>query len=209
MDIVLVGGYVGMGKDYFYSKLSDFESLNSVYSFWSHDPNFDMNFFNRSCKNVKLASTLKRDVASILGITTQELESRKELPLDIDYVWKLTEPQSPTYRHVLIDEAEYRRSIEPEYYVRCASTECEVDKLNVITDWRNHNELNIKNYLNSNSRIVTVRIHRDGVNIPGPDLVSEHHITEVPVDILILPVDRNPRDYQNYLPWSVNYHRVW
>lgn len=207
MDIILVGGYRGMGKDYFYQMLSRCNEWNCTYSLWSKN-SVDLSFLNKPAKLIKMSTTLKQDVAEILRITVDELESKKDVALDRPYTWKLIRPRFPTYRHVLIDRAEYTRSIDPEYYVKRAAEECEVDKLNVITDWRNLNELNIDKYITSNSRVTTIRIHRDGVPIPSSDLVSEHYITQLPVDLLILPPNRTPSDYSHLFSWTEGFERI-
>lgn len=198
MYIILVSGFRGMGKDYFYELLTKEVELSHYYAIWNYsNKSIPIGEYNL----IKFATSLKDEVSSILDITIDELNERKELPLNKDYKWKLKSISNAKYRHVLIDCAEYNRSIDEDYYVKEAANLCRRDKINVITDLRYENESKIAKYIDEECKIITIRVHRDNVTVPPKSYVSEHYITDMKPDILLLPRGHKPEMYSDIYPW--------
>lgn len=209
MSILLLSGYRGSGKDYFYNKLSqDRRSINSLYSIWTSNPNLiptiKFAFKNKNIKRIAFSSPLKEEVSTQLDMDVQQLDVNKDklLPNNHNYQWKLLAPQAPTYRHVLIDHAEYRRQSDPYYWIKEASDCIEYKYMNVFTDWRNINELEVTGFTPLHLPLLTARIHRNDVPLPESELVSEHYLTSHKPDILILPYHDNPTSVKHCYGWA-------
>lgn len=177
-DILMLCGYRRMGKDTFCERMK--ENNLSGYSFVS-DKLFPTN--DLPVRRIAFADSLKREVANMLGVTMDELEQRKDIPLDKPYEFKMVKPDEViTYRHALIDWAMHIRETEPSHWTDVAVHESySFEHLNIVTDHRFPNEYHVLTNLFP-EKVFRLKIHRDNVEIPPLSDVSEHSLDDITPD---------------------------
>lgn len=178
-DIILLCGYRRVGKDTFYQamKTGDISQYTVRPNFPSYDPSL--------VRRIAFGDVLKIRVAEILGLNLQELEAKKDQPLERDYIFAYHHPDVPTYRDVMIDQALVVKRLDPSYFVRYTMENCySSDVINVVTDLRFHVELN---YLKEHfaGKYCIARINRPGFLEPAIDDVYERELDNVFPDYLI------------------------
>lgn len=174
-DILMLCGYRRMGKDTFCERMKHGDI--SGYTFTSDKP-FPTN--DLPVRRIAFADSLKREVANMLSVTMDELEQRKDDPLDKLYEFKMGKPEANiTYRHVLIDWAMYIREMEPSHWTNVAVHESySYEHLNIVTDHRFPNEYHVLLDLFPD-KVFRAKIHRDGVDIPPLSDISEHSLDDI------------------------------
>ena len=208
--LVLVAGYIGMGKDYLFDMMVE-GKLDSTYSIWSRDQSTEVGVLASSqpFNRCKFALQLKRDVIEYLGITINQLDQLKDTPLrpqHCNYQWcHISPPINPLYRHILIDRGNYMRSIDPDYWLKAMIGDLRSDHINVITDWRFLNEVNLGHYIDGAKSITTVRVHRANIPIPPLTLGSEHELDDYRTDLLVLNRDDHPMNHVGVFSWMTEY----
>ncbi len=181
--LVMVCGYKRMGKDTFYHNLTngtaeakyDFEYLNEDTKKY-----LKILFDGKSFTRIAFADILKEEVSRILSV---DISSLKDSPIN-----ELHQKEGwvgSTYRDIMIEVANNNRKIDDLYYVKKVA-EVLKDKIDdsiiVVTDWRFLCELKLGEMIGI-SNIITVRVHRDNVNIPPIEDTSEHQLDDFVADI--------------------------
>jgi hypothetical protein len=201
--IILIGGYSGVGKNTFASALqgrSDTQWMVLSNEFGLHHLPQAVSYFETS-----FATSLKRTVSERLWIHLDKFEDLKDIPLDQGQQdrqrphWHGVAAQVPTLRDVLIDEAAYRRSINPNHYA--AATHAIITKeappgaVVLITDWRYPNEHAFYCNTYGPENVFTVRVVRDEYRRSTSD--SEHALDLFIPDFLAVPHASGPVAYYN------------
>lgn len=206
LPIILICGYVRMGKDGVLSTLQgsglyrydvyttrvEYKSALLLPGSWYH--------------RVALADELKKRVGLRLKLSVPELDALKDKPLCHPYTFKATEPYFPMYRSVLIDYATNVRATDPDYWSRTAfNLSFRPDSANVVTDFRFPNELAFFQREAQGRKVITLRIHRPSVTIPDGDIESEHALDDLEPDLFLVPRGTHIEKLHAVYPYLIKY----
>ena len=173
--IFLISGYSKSGKDYFSTHFQE-------YSYYSQTKNVnELNLLNK-------ASTLKFST-SLIGLidnifqNNEPHESRKD---------KNPEGYEGTYRDYMKQIAYGIKLVDKSFFAKKIAKEIIDKKINIVkvTDFRFEEEYNYfqEKFKNTNYKIITIRVHRTGINIPV-NIVSENSLDNFDFDFYVFSKD--------------------
>jgi hypothetical protein len=203
-QIVLVCGYRRSGKDTFADLLTTGSSKYTWRIYRRHDVDRDFET-SIDIERLSFAKYLKQLVANKLDISEQYVDVYKEWPLTFDqfinYKWYAGAPGNPTIRDVLIDMALKMRDKNPDCFVDYVLKTIDYDKQYVITDWRYKNELSrvLEECTKRGVTVTTVRVVRQAVPTPPPEVLSEHNLDDVATEFI---VTSDVTEYDGYEFWQ-------
>jgi len=206
---VLIGGYSQSGKNTF---AISFQGNNDIaWRLLSRDPCGLPT--GAPCFETSFAFPLKKTVCERLGIPFEHIDDLKDVPLSFDQLlaqqphWHcirrdaadapptgadddaMDPPAFATLRDVLIDEAAYQRSKDPDYYAAAAHgvvlKQRPVPATCLITDWRYPNECAYFRNACGHDAVVTIRVIRDGHRVSSAP--SEHALDHFSPDFVAVP----------------------
>lgn len=161
MSIILLRGYSKSGKDYIGQILCN----------------------NYGYKRFSFADSLKEIVSEKYKCTIDILHSQ-----DGKNSICQNDMNKRTYRQILIDEALYYRSINPNIFAeKCCKTilHAKTDKI-IITDWRYENEMSVINTIIPNYKIFPVHITNVLQDKSPVDDISEYQLINRTSDYTII-----------------------
>lgn len=159
--IVLIRGYSQSGKDFIG------KALCRHYEF----------------QRFAFADALKRIVASLYNCPIETLHSQHGKQQICE-----TDPQTRTYRQILIEEALRLRAIDDTMFVKecCQAIMKQNAPRIVITDWRYPIEYTLMCTLFPDANVIPLHIAREGMNPSPVKDISEHHLDDRVEDYQII-----------------------
>lgn len=203
-SILMICGYKGSGKDTFYQQLlleiHDEPMTYQYIPLISPDLVEPKKEVFSNIVRVAFADILKQEVLDIYQIpkeySSDELKDKpipnfqvsEELEHKMKNMNEMKLEPPFTFRDFCLYQAKIRRDEDPCYWVKQAYPKiCESPEntLCVITDFRYPNEYEyLKSFPENN--ILTIRIFRSEVPIPGVELKSEHALDDFSTDIIVM-----------------------
>lgn len=209
-EVILISGYRGHGKTtlmkrfrhcgptpfpYGYSVFGRMECVRSrehrIVTYTAKT--FDVFEMPIDFTDITFAEPLKKAVAYELAIDWRNIDHQKDKELTRDEIrshnWHFLMPQRPTIRDMLIDEAAFQRTRDPDVYVKAVANQLSEGKTFVIHDWRYQNEFEyLHNFCKErNWLLTTIRFFReDGPSSPL-STASEHNLDKFRPDYIITP----------------------
>lgn len=190
--ITLVCGYRRTGKDTLYSMVNEGVKFNwIVYSNKFSEINM------KKCVKISFSDTLRNEVEKLYKISK---------PHDYDNVKDLPICNGRSYRDILIEHAALRLDQNKYYWVENAH-DWNNNNINVmVCDFRYKHEYE---YIEkSGNDIMTIRLFRSEVEIPGKDVTSEHGLDDFLTDYLFVTSEEEFEKAVEIFPQYKNFVRI-
>jgi hypothetical protein len=171
--VVLLSGYRRMGKDTLANAMVKHKSL--FVPGYNYRFNRPLSSIGGDFLRLAFADELKLQVHHRLGLkqTLEETEKIKDLPLF----------DGRSLRDLYIEHGKAMRDLNPNYWVDIIYQRILPGHNYVISDWRFPTEHRRLVELGVNT--ITLRLHRSGVDIPPPDIESEHALDNYRFDVIV------------------------
>ena len=152
------------------------KEVSEIYKIPSVISNCDTSLVTRKA----FADELKKEVSEIYKIPSDIHNCDKDKKIFIHY----KNGTSVSARDLYIEWANIRLEQDPDYWSDKVLKNIDPDRLNIITDWRFHHELNYISKYDLN--IMTARVYRSEVAEPDSSITSEHDLDNYTTDILFV-----------------------
>ncbi len=177
MKVLLLCGYKTTGKDSIFIKITQ----NVGYQ-WRVYSSCDVNlkeFSNAS--RLAFADLLKHEVSCQYNIPSYIPDSEKEKKQFVH------DGVLVSARDLYIKWANIKRDEDIDYWVKKAYDNVDEEQNIIVTDLRQHNELNYTHHSKLFNNITTMRLFRSEVPIPPLNISSEHQLDDLVTDIICIP----------------------
>ena len=199
MEILMVCGYRGTGKD------TLCEQFNSIKPFnWKVLGKRDIQHALRiqPAKRIAYADVLKKTVHKMLGINedinTEPLKEMLLLQIEkiIGYELSKQYDKNKSLRDYYIQYAKEKRQEDENYW--CSRIELkELKGTIMVTDWRYKNEYEYVRTHWIYNTMTTIRVFRKDVSIPQHE--SEHELDGVQTDYVLIPEKEYEKEYNKLI----------
>lgn len=194
MSCLLISGYRQHGKDYFYNSLIN-GNINEEYDIYLNENSYIsclaiLNFSKKRYVRIAFADILKEYLAGVFGMDVNELNGMKSIQISAEhrskYLGEL--PNKSTYRDAMIHLGLYMRNKGGEdFWVNAAVDSIKIGdtEIPIVTDFRFPSEIKYGEL--TRRRVITLRVHRNDVEIPPLNDISEHSLDNYPFDLIAIP----------------------
>lgn len=200
MEILLVCGYRGTGKDTLCQQFNGIRNFNWKVLGREHRSD---KFIIKPVRRIAYADVLKKTVNKMLGIkediNTEPLKEMSLLQIEkiIGYELSKEHNKDKTLREYYIQYATEKRKQDEDYWCSRVELGTELKDHVMITDWRYKNEYEYVRKYWKYDTMTTIRVFRKDVCIPEHE--SEHELDEIQTEYVLIPEKGYEEEYNKLI----------